>query len=99
MKVFQTEFRFAFERQHASGNIGMQASVCIEWRLAPDCCGENYSETGSARFRGEYKGVGVSLRSRSFMAEWHTMQDRCVRFPSFETKAYVSPCTDQVTTL
>jgi hypothetical protein len=59
----------------------------------------SYCQTGSARLFSVCSGVGVWLRSRSLIAEWQTMQDRCVRFPSCETKAYVSPCKDQVTTL
>ena len=31
----EPNFRFAFERQSASGNIGMQASECIQLEACP----------------------------------------------------------------
>jgi len=48
---------------------------------------KDYCQTARGIPPSERKGAGVRLRSRSFIAEWQTIHDRCVLFPSSETRA------------
>lgn len=80
----------ANRRQAASQSDGRAARDSHLWSAlleGPRLWWKFYCQRGWMALRSACNGVGVWLRSRSCIAEWQTMQDCCLRFPSCETRA------------